>query len=238
MAASTALVLDDEHESRSAIMERLQAEGLSALSCEDADQVPDLVSRHGVDICFIDSRPRGGDGLGIVRALRQRTASGLIVLGRSDDEVDIVLALEMGADDYIVKPVRLREMCARARAVLRRTLAMRASQDSPRPLPEEYLRRIGDLEICAIARSVSFAGEPVELTALEFDVLCALAAQVNAVLSRDRIIEAVRGSDWSVNHRAVDGIVSRLRRKVFPGDTGARWIKTVHGRGYMLVEQS
>ncbi|RBI71179.1 DNA-binding response regulator [Roseovarius sp. TE539] len=235
MPTNTALVLDEDQETQELIVERLKSEGISALTCQRADMVKDTVVQKGVDICFIGSRAWGMDGLEIVRELRQDTSSGIMVLGHSNDEVDVVLALEMGADDYLSKPVRPKEMCARARSVMRRVLSVRTELRTPRPLPEHYLLQLGDLEICAIARSVSLAGQPVNLTALEFDVLCALAAQSNSVLSRDRIIESVRGSDWSVNHRSVDGIVSRLRRKLFSDDDGSLRIKTVHGRGYMLV---
>lgn len=235
MPTSTALVLDEDQETQNLIVERLKSEGILALSCQRADMVKDTVVQKGVDICFIGSRAWGMDGLEIVRELRQDTSSGIMVLGHSNDEVDVVLALEMGADDYLSKPVRPREMCARARSVMRRVLAVRSELRTPRPLPEHYLLQLGDLEICAIARSVSLAGQPVNLTALEFDVLCSLAAQSNSVLSRDKIIDSVRGSDWSVSHRSVDGIVSRLRRKLFFGDDGSLQIKTVHGRGYMLV---
>lgn len=238
MTEHTVLILEEDKDTREAITARLKAEGIATVVSNDAGTLHDQIGRHAVDICLIGTRLPGGDGLHVVRDLRQNTSSGLIAIGHSGDEVDVVLALEMGADDYLVRPVRLREMCARVRSVMRRTLAMRAVNGDPRPLPDAYLRKLGDLEICAIARSVTMAGQPVDLTAMEFDVLCVLAARTNSVLSRDRIIESIRGSHWSVNHRAVDGIVSRLRRKLFADESGKLWIKTVHGRGYMLVEQA
>ncbi|MDR9393058.1 MAG: response regulator transcription factor [Roseovarius sp.] len=238
MHKTTALILEDDPDTHGQIAGKLADEGVTTVSCVEPHRVLTDVSDHAVDICFIGSELAARDSLDVVRDLRQNTAAGVLVLGHSNDEVDIVLALEMGADDYVAKPLRLRETCARARAVLRRTLALRADHGVPRPLPDSYLRRVGNLEICGVMRSVSRNGEEVELTAMEFDVLLALAARTNAVLSREKILETVRGKDWAASDRAIDGVISRLRRKLFADGAGPLAIKTVHGRGYMLVDLS
>lgn len=232
-----ALVLDHDPDTRTAIVDQLRADGLNAQACTTVDMLRDEVIRQHVDICLIGARLSDGDGIALVRELRQNSGAGLIVLGESADEVDTVLALEMGADDYVVKPVRPREIGARARSVIRRTLSRNLeNNDAPRPMPDHYLRRLGNLEICGIARSVTKDGVLVDLTTLEFDVLLVLVSQANSILSRTRIIEAVRGREWAANDRVVDGIVSRLRRKLFDDGQGIQRIKTVHGRGYILFD--
>jgi DNA-binding response OmpR family regulator len=237
MPSHTALVLDKDPETRTKIIDQLKFDGLCAFACTSTQMLRDHLTNHEVDICLIGARLPDGDGIALVRELRQSIAAGLIVLGDSADEVDTVLALEMGADDYVVKPVRPREIGARIRSVMRRTLTRGLENSSaPRPLPKTFLLKNGDLEICGVARRVSRRGRPLNLTTLEFDVLMVLSARANSVLSRERIIEAVHGRGWSANDRTVDGIISRLRRKLFEPEEGCQRIKTVHGRGYMLID--
>lgn len=230
------LIIEEAPHTHSVISERLHAEGFATLACSPNEALTDVVRAHGVGVALLITRQRGPDGYTIASELRHHTGSGVIVLGDSDDEVEIALALEMGADDYVTMPVRPRELCARIRTVLRRTIVTPADDQGARPLPDHFLRQVSDLEICGVQRRVRVGGRDVELTTLEFDVLMVLAANTNAVLSRDRITRAARGRDWSVNDRAIDGIVSRLRKKLFEEGEGARRIRTVTGRGYMLLE--
>lgn len=236
MSTHTVLILEEDADTRTDLIERLREQGFVTLTCSAADDVAGIVRDQAADIALVAARAGGRDGYRIARDLRYQTGAGVIVLGHSTDEVDVALALEMGADDYVVKPVRPRELGARIRTVLRRTVVTPADAGGARPLPDHFLRRLGDLEICGVIRQVSVGGREVGLTAMEFDVLMVLAANPNAVLSRARIMAAVHGRDWSVNDRAVDGIVSRLRRKLFGAEEGTRRIRTVHGRGYMLLE--
>ncbi|WP_297776510.1 response regulator transcription factor [uncultured Roseovarius sp.] len=231
-----ALVLDEDRTTHSLVTDRLADEGFETVSCGPDDSVLATVERHQVHICLVATRYRGLDGYEIARDLRHRSAAGVIVMGNSNDEIDTVMALEMGADDYLAKPIRPRELCARVRSVLRRTVITPLQEGGARPLPDRYLRRVDDMEICGVVRSVNVSGRLVDLTTLEFDVLMVLASHTNAILSRDKIINSVHGSDWSISHRSVDGIISRLRRKLFDSDEGNRRIKTVHGRGYVLLE--
>lgn len=231
-----ALILEEDDVTLSLIAAQLREEGFTQVMAAEPNGVVDFVNNHKVDICLIASRYKGCDGFELARKLREQSGAGVILLGDSDDELDTVLALEMGADDYVVKPPRPRELCARIRTILRRTVVTPATESGARPLPTSYLRRIDDIEICGVLRCVSVRGRSVDLTALEFDVLMALAVNTNTILSRDKIIAAVRGSDWAINERSVDGIISRLRRKLFEDEDGNQRIKTVHGRGYMLIE--
>lgn len=231
-----ALVLDDDDATYALVTEQLLEEGLETISGSPTDSILDTVARHQVHICLVATLYRGLDGFDIARELRHKSAAGVILMGHSDDEIDIVMALEMGADDYLVKPIRPRELCARVRSVLRRIGTMPLSAGAMRPLSDPSVLRIDDMEISGMARKVRMSGRPVDLTTLEFDILMVLASNTNTILSRDQIIQAVRGGDWSISHRSVDGIISRLRRKLFAGKEGIHRIKTIHGRGYMLLD--
>lgn len=230
------LIVEGVPHTQSGISERLQAEGFTMLACSPDDAVTDLVRAQGVGVVLLATGQLGPEGYSIASDLRHHTGAGVIVLGDSDDEVETALALEMGADDYVTMPVRPRELCARIRTVLRRTIVTPVDDQGARPLPDHFLRQVGDLEICGVQRRVRVGGRDVDLTTLEFDVLMVLVANTNAILSRDRITRAARGRDWSVNDRAVDGIVSRLRKKLFKEGEGTRRIRTITGRGYMLLE--
>ncbi|NBD30581.1 MAG: response regulator [Alphaproteobacteria bacterium] len=233
---SRALVHDEIEESQTDIVRHLRKEGFAVETLPPEECPINWVRHVGVDICMIGGGFRSMDAFEIARRLRHETACGVIFLGRRNDEMDAVLALEMGADDFVAKPVRLRELAARARSVRRRTKITPPLKGGERPLPDGYLRRIDDIEMCGVQRTVRVAGDEIKLTPLEFDVLMAFAVNVNKVLSRQAIIEKVRGKHWAINDRAVDGVIYSLRGKMFPDGSGAQRIRTLHGRGYMLVQ--
>jgi DNA-binding response OmpR family regulator len=236
LTVHTAFIIDDDREYAAMIAGCLRNEGYTLVDAEAGMKILDIVVLNGVNICIVGNRAMGRDGYDVVRELRHRSAAGIVMLSNSAEEIDAVLALEMGADDYIVKPVRPRELGARIRTVLRRTVVTPPDQSGARPVPDVYLRRVDDLEICGVLRLASIRGRSIELTPSEFDILMVLSANTNKVLSRERIISSVKGEGHAVNDRAVDGLISRLRRKLFETEEGAKRIRTVHGRGYMLVE--
>jgi len=232
-----ALILDDDHEHAAMLAGCLQSQGFCLASRADETNLTESVKREAVDICLVGDRAMGRDGFDVVRDLRNDSPAGIVMLRQSADEIDTVLALEMGADDHMVKPVRPRELCARIRTILRRTIISPTDARGARPVPDGFLRRVGEIEICGVLRLVSVGDRPVDLSPSEFDVLMVLTTRTNVVLSRDQIIAAARGGGHAINDRAVDGIISRLRRKLFDSpEEGARRIRTVHGRGYMLTE--
>lgn len=233
MQSASALVLVSEKETRCEIAQALKSGGLSVHCCESIAMYHSDHAGTGFDICVISRRLGDGDGLDMVRDLRSGDASvGLVVVGDEHDEVDAVLALEMGADDFLGVPSRTRELRARVNAVLRRMIVPARSRDTV----EEKVLMVQGLTIDTVARRVVREdGEEADLTPLEFDVLTVLVANASKVISRPRIMQAVYGRDWSLNPRAVDGIVSRLRNKLFDDNEGTRRIRTVHGRGYMML---
>jgi two-component system response regulator RegX3 len=175
------------------------------------------------DVVLLDLGLPDLDGIDVCRRLRAASAVPIIVITARSEEVDRVLGLELGADDYVVKPVGFRELVARIRAVTRRA--------RPAPGPVEGLQRLGGLELDRRQRQVRLDGAEVTLTAKEFDLLALLAEDPGAVCTRDQILEQVWDPHWFGPTKTLDVHVASLRKKL--GDPG--WIETVRGVGFRLV---
>jgi two-component system, OmpR family, response regulator RegX3 len=173
------------------------------------------------DLVLLDLRLPDVDGLDVCRRLRERSDVPIIVVTARGEEADRVVGLELGADDYVVKPFGLRELIARIRAVTRRT-SSRGSKAEP--------LRIGALEVDERARRATLGGGELELTPKEFDLLAALARDPGAAISRRRLLEEVWETTWYGSAKTIDVHVAALRRKL--GDPG--WIETVRGVGFRL----
>jgi two-component system response regulator VicR len=170
------------------------------------------------------------DGLDVCRVLRREQDVPIIMLTARDDEVDRVVGLELGADDYVVKPFSVRELLARVKNVLRRT--------TPQPpQPSSQTRRVGSLRVDASRYEAHLKGEALELTTLEFDLLHSLARHAGQVLSREQLLEQVWGYDYHGDLRVVDAVVKRLRMKVRQVAPQLELIVTIRGVGYKLVDQ-
>jgi two-component system, OmpR family, response regulator len=180
-----------------------------------------------VDVVLLDVMMPGLDGLDVLRRLRARSAVPVLMLTARGDETDRVVGLELGADDYLSKPVSPRELLARIRAVLRRT--------APRGPDERIV--VGDLEIDPNARAARIGGQPIALTALEFDLLLALAQRAGRVVARDDLWELAGRGDTVVGERTVDVHVSHLRSKLGDDGKDPRRLRTVRGAGYLLVRE-
>jgi DNA-binding response OmpR family regulator len=170
------------------------------------------------------------DGLDVCRELRKTSSTPIIMITARGEEVDRVVGLELGADDYICKPFSVRELMARIKAVLRRT-----QPDATGQPDETILHGPGGLVINPETRVVTANSEPVTLTKLEFDVLFALRQNAGRVLSRDRLLELVWGYDFSGDNRTVDSTVKRLRARLRSTSPDADCIETVRGIGYRMV---
>jgi len=173
------------------------------------------------DLVLLDLRLPDIDGLDVCRTLRERSSIPIIIVTARGEEADRVVGLELGADDYVVKPFGLRELIARIRAVTRRTTA--------RPTTTEPLR-VGSLEIDERTRRATLEGRALELSPKEFDLLAALARDPGAAISRRRLLEEVWETTWYGSSKTIDVHVASLRRKL--GDPG--WIETVRGIGFRL----
>jgi two-component system response regulator RegX3 len=211
------LIVEDEDAIAEPLAEGLRREGFEV---ERAATGAEALSAGPVDLVLLDLRLPDLDGLDVCRELRKRSGVPIIVVTARGEEADRVVGLELGADDYVVKPFGLRELIARIRAVTRRVRGER----------EDAVVRVGDLEVDARARRARLGGHELELTPKEFDLLAALARDPGAALSRRRLLEEVWQTSWYGSTKTIDVHVAALRRKL--GDPG--WIETVRGVGFRL----
>jgi DNA-binding response OmpR family regulator len=217
------LAIEDSAVFQAIIREALEREGFAVALAADGSQGLDLARELAPPVVILDLNLPGLDGLEVCRRLRQFSDAYIVMLTGRDDEVDKLVGLSAGADDYIVKPFSGRELVARVRAMLRR----------PRSdAPERALRRIGDLEIDTLARDVRAGGREVDLTRIEFDLLDALSAEPRVVFTRDQLLERVWGPSWFGDDHVVDVHLSKLRQKLGDDPQSPRYIRTMRGVGY------
>jgi two-component system, OmpR family, response regulator RegX3 len=211
------LVVEDEDSIAEPLVEGLRREGFDVDRAATGEQA---LAAPVADIVLLDLRLPDIDGYEVCRRLRAHSDVPIIMVTARGEEVDRVVGLELGADDYIVKPFGLREVVARIRAVTRR---VGGRSDDAR-------LHVGELEVDVRARRVALAGEPIELTAKEFDILAVLAEDPGNVVSRQTLLERVWETTWYGPTKTIDVHVASLRRKL--GDPG--WIETVRGIGFRL----
>jgi DNA-binding response OmpR family regulator len=182
------------------------------------------MARHTIDLLILDLKLPGEDGMQIARNLRAESDVPIIILTGRKDEADRVMGLELGADDYLTKPFSPRELLARIRALLRRA--------APTQTPARL--RVGQLELDFSAREVTVAGKRRVLTHHEFELLATLARAAGRVLSREQILDALKGHAEAFD-RSIDVHIAKIRAKLEPDPKEPRFIKTVRGVGYLLA---
>ena len=219
------LVVDDEVPLTVVVGSYLEREGFRVSVAHTGPDAVQAARSDRPDLIVLDVMLPGFDGVEVCRQVRQFSDAYIIMLTARDEEVDKILGLSMGADDYLVKPFSPRELIARVRAMLRRP---RTSSTSG--LAE--LRVVGGLTIDLEARLVLVDGAPVEVTRTEFDVLAAMVSRPRAVLTRRQLIEAVWGPGWYGDEHVVDVHVNHLRTKLGDDATDPRFVRTVRGVGY------
>jgi DNA-binding response OmpR family regulator len=226
-ATRIALVVDDEAAITELVRDALAAEGFAVDTAADGMAALRSARRHSPDVVVLDVGLPGLDGFDVCRTLRKETNAPVIFLTARGEEIDRIVGLELGADDYIVKPFSPRELVARVRAVMRRAGA------AP---PEAAVRRVvGAISVDAQRREVSIAGRAVRLKPREFDLLWLLACNEGRVFTRDQLIETVWGFDFDGDPRTVDVHVRRIRRAFGDDARAPRYLHTVHGLGYKLA---
>jgi DNA-binding response OmpR family regulator len=218
------LVVEDEQAIADLVRAYLRRDGFEVVWASSGEQALEELGRHPVRLVVLDIGLPGIDGFEVCRQLRTRTGVPILILSARDDEVDRVAGLEAGADDYVTKPFSPRELGARVKAILRRASGGGDAVGGG-------TLSVGDVELERASRTVTVGGEPVELTAREFDLLAALLSHPGVVLSRDRLLELVWGGEFAGGTRTVDVHVAQLRGKLGRPEL----VKTVRGAGYKLV---
>jgi DNA-binding response OmpR family regulator len=223
------LVVEDEAKIASLVRDYLEHAGFEVITSRDGDEALAQARRSRPDLVVLDLGLPGRDGLDVTRALRGFSTVPIVMLTARGEEADRIVGLELGADDYVVKPFSPREMVARVRAVLRRTAG------SERQGSE--MLRVADLEIDVPRRRVTRAGGRVELTATEFELLATLAGQPGRVFTRGQLLEALHGLALESYERAIDAHVKNIRKKIEPVPGRPRYLLTVHGVGYRFADE-
>lgn len=225
----TVVVVDDEKPLVDLVRRYLVREGYDVHTAHDGHQALDVIAEVDPDVVVLDLMLPGLDGLEVARRVREQSDPYIVMLTARTEEVDRIVGLRVGADDYVTKPFSPNELVARIQAMLRR----------PRrttPEPDTSLRTFGDLAVDPAGRVVTVAGDPVELTKLEFDLLDTLSAQPRVVFSKDQLLDHVWGSATYRDGHVVAVHVANLRRKLGDDPDEPRYIRTVRGVGYRMCE--
>lgn len=226
------LVVDDDARLRSLLERYLTEQNFTVRTAQDSEQMDRLLTRENFHLMVLDLMLPGEDGLSICKRLRNEGNNiPVIMLTAKGDEVDRIIGLELGADDYLAKPFNPRELLARIRAVLRR----RGAEAPGAPSQQDQEVEFGEFRLNLGTREM-FAGDTaMPLTSGEFAVLKALVTHARQPLSRDKLMHLARGRDYSALERSIDVQVSRLRRMLEDEPTKPRYIQTVWGLGYVFV---
>ncbi len=223
------LVVDDDPEILELTQAYLSQQGFAVDCVEDGEAMKGYLAEHPVDLIILDLMLPGEHGLNLARELKRNGDVPIIIVSAQGDDVDRIVGLEVGADDYIAKPFNPRELLARVRAVLRRS--RRAGQ--PREDGSEQVQ-FGPFTLDTASHQLQRDGTQVPLTSGEFDLLAILSGHPNKVLHRDRILDLLTGAERSPFDRSIDVRVTRLRSKIEPDPSNPIYIKTIWGKGYMF----
>jgi two-component system alkaline phosphatase synthesis response regulator PhoP len=224
----TILIADDETRIVELARDYLQHAGFAVLTASDGPSALMLARTRKPDLLVLDLGLPGMDGLDVARAIRRESSLPIVMLTARDDELDRVLGLEIGADDYVTKPFSPRELVARVRAILRRV--------DREAEPGDRIEAAG-VSIDVPRMRVEVEGRTVELTPTEFQLLAAMARQPGRVFTRSQLLDAIHGIAFESYERAIDAHVKNLRRKLEPDPSRPRYVLTVYGVGYRFAEE-
>lgn len=223
------LIADDDAKHAQLIRLYLEREGHQVLTVSDGRAALDVARARRPDLVILDVMMPLVDGLDVCRILRAESDVAILMVTARSSENDMLLGLDIGADDYLSKPVSPRELTGRVRALLRRAGTSEAAASA--------VLRVGELEIDPGRFEVRVAGEPVTLTAKEFGIVELLGREPGRVFTRGQIIDKTFGFEQEVSERTVDAHVVNLRRKIEKNPAEPRYVQTVYGRGYRMAEQ-
>ena len=227
------LVVEDDGTLRELLKYNLQKEGYSVLTARDGGEALDLFAKNSPHLILLDMMLPVIDGAEVCRIIRGKSATPIIMLTAKTEEIDRVVGLEIGADDYVTKPFSMRELIARIKAVLRRTEAGKSTGDSP-PGTHDVLKA-GDISIDLMKHVVLNRGRGVELNPKEFELLALLLRNRGQVISREQILREVWGHDFFGNDRTVDVHIRWIRQKLEADPEKPRYLITVRGYGYKFT---
>ena len=223
----TILVVDDEPRIVELARDYLEHAGFRVITAADGAAALASARRDRPDLVVLDLGLPGLDGLDVTRELRRDGSMPIVMVTARDDELDKLLGLELGADDYLTKPFSPRELVARIKAVLRRT---------DRPVDASDLIRVGELTLDVPRMRTEVAGTTVDLTPTEFTLLATLARQPGRIFTRSQLLDALHGVAFESYERAIDSHIKNLRRKLEPDPRQPRYVLTVYGVGYRLAD--
>ena len=223
----TILVVDDEPKIVQLARDYLEHAGFAVLTAGDGPSALQAARVRQPDLVVLDLGLPGVDGLEVLRSLRTSGSTPIVVLTARDTELDKLLGLELGADDYVTKPFSPRELVARVRAVLRRS--ERGAE------PRERIE-VGELVLDVPRLRTSVGGRSVDLTASEFEILATMAREPGRVFTRSQLLDALHGEAFEAYERAIDAHVKNIRRKLEPDPARPRFVVTVYGVGYRVAE--
>lgn len=229
------LIVEDDARLATLTREYLEGNGFQISIEGDGAKAVERILRENPDLIILDVMLPGEDGLSICRKVKMERDIPILMLTARTDDMDQVVGLEMGADDYVAKPVRPRVLLARVRALLRRAESLPSASD----LTDAQATRLdfGDLVIDSSMREAWLNSETIDLTSAEFDLLWLLASNAGRVLTREEIFTALRGIEYDGQDRSIDVRVSRIRPKVGDDPMHPRRIKTVRSKGYLFVKE-
>jgi DNA-binding response OmpR family regulator len=225
----TILVVDDEPKIAALARDYLEHAGFAVVTAATGRAALDAVGRTKPDLVVLDLGLPEVDGLDVTRTIRRDSSLPIVMLTARDDEIDKLLGLELGADDYVTKPFSPRELVARVKAVLRRV-------DAGQTAASEVVRA-GDVTLDLPRMRADVAGRPVELTPTEFQLLATMAARPGRIFTRSQLLDAVHGVAFESYERAIDTHIKNIRRKLEPDPREPRYVLTVYGVGYRFADE-
>lgn len=231
------LLVEDDQRLAELIRDYLQKQGFEVLIEQRGDTAPERILRENPDLLILDLMLPGKDGLSVCQQVRSEYPGPILILTAREDDMDQVAGLELGADDYVKKPIEPRVLLARIRNLFRRMEKITDQQFRTTSVPQKDLA-FGSLRICFATREVTLDNDVVDLTTTEFDLLALLAGHAGTVLDRERIFSEMRNIDYDGLDRSIDIAISRLRKKLEADPTEPKRIKTIWRQGYLFVSDA
>lgn len=232
---SRILIVEDDERLAELTKDYLESNGLTVSIEGDGSRAIERIKEEQPDLVVLDLMLPGEDGLAVCRIVRPYYSGPILMLTARTEDLDQVLGLEMGADDYVAKPVRPRVLLARIRALLRRSAE--ASSTEEKNADSSHRLTFGDLVVDSAMREAWLAGVPIDLTSAEFDLLWLLSSNAGRVLTREEIFNKLRGIEYDGQDRSFDVRISRIRPKVGDDPDHPKRIKTVRSKGYLFVKE-